>query len=227
MARITKSHSSEKYVSVDYGKYIELKRKVLSLAEERDNLIVEKDRLRMQLSYAGPTISVKELNIKLDAALQENNRLRKAMQRMSAALSRIDYMCDKPNEMEVSGYDVHCNEQAVVDHVQKVLSTKESNMADRYKAKLICNPSVTGSEKAVGDIQFLRGLTGWGLKEAKQFWDNTFRGCGYKVIDVYLNGDQVARNFTEKDCKEPRGNLYLRELERTESSSTVDMAAPR
>ncbi len=37
---------------------------------------------------------------------------------MSRALSRIDYLLGEPNEMEVSGYDLHCDPQLVVDRVE-------------------------------------------------------------------------------------------------------------
>lgn len=40
--------------------------------------------------------------------------------KLSAALSQISYACEPPNEMEVSGYDVHCNEDAVVRQVQSL-----------------------------------------------------------------------------------------------------------
>jgi hypothetical protein len=39
----------------------------------------------------------------------------------SNALSRIDYLCGGPNEMEVSGYDVHVTPELVVGAVSKLL----------------------------------------------------------------------------------------------------------
>lgn len=46
------------------------------------------------------------------------------MIQMAAALSRIDYLCGEPNEYECSGYDVHCDEDAVVRHVEQRLAMK-------------------------------------------------------------------------------------------------------
>jgi hypothetical protein len=37
-----------------------------------------------------------------------------AAQELSAAISRIDYELGEPNEMQVSGYDVHCNPEPVI-----------------------------------------------------------------------------------------------------------------
>lgn len=39
------------------------------------------------------------------------------LENMSRALSRIDYLCGPPNDMEISAYDVHCNEEEVVKRV--------------------------------------------------------------------------------------------------------------
>lgn len=41
-------------------------------------------------------------------------------QKLHAALSRISYACETPNEMEVSSFDVHCNEDAVVKQVEEM-----------------------------------------------------------------------------------------------------------
>lgn len=47
-----------------------------------------------------------------------------AIIKLTAALSKIDYLCGPPNEMQCSGYDVHCDENAVVEHVRLALSTQ-------------------------------------------------------------------------------------------------------
>jgi len=46
--------------------------------------------------------------------------------KLSAAIDRIDYACDEPNEMEVSGYTVHCNEDVVVENVQKLKAERDA-----------------------------------------------------------------------------------------------------
>lgn len=43
-----------------------------------------------------------------------------ACQNLSAALSRISYLCGEPNEMECGPYDVHCDESAVVSQVERL-----------------------------------------------------------------------------------------------------------
>ena len=45
--------------------------------------------------------------------------------RFSRALSEIDYLCGTPNEMRVSSYDIHCDEQTVIEHVRKKLENSE------------------------------------------------------------------------------------------------------
>lgn len=40
---------------------------------------------------------------------------------LSAALSQISYLCSEPNEMGVSPYDAHFDEEAVVDQVRHAL----------------------------------------------------------------------------------------------------------
>lgn len=49
-----------------------------------------------------------------------------ACQSLSAALSRISYLCGKPNEMECGPYDVHSDESAVVAEVSAALAEVEA-----------------------------------------------------------------------------------------------------
>jgi hypothetical protein len=45
-----------------------------------------------------------------------------AILKLQAALSRIDYLCGKPNDMEVSDYDVYYVESEVVKNVERALA---------------------------------------------------------------------------------------------------------
>ncbi len=47
-------------------------------------------------------------------------------EKLCAALSRIDYACEEPNEEEMSGYDLHCDEDAVVANVQKLRAERDT-----------------------------------------------------------------------------------------------------
>jgi hypothetical protein len=63
-------------------------------------------------------------------------KLTKACEEYAAALSRIDYLCEmKPNNMQVSGYDVHCNEKAVVEAVERVVARVAELEADFKQAR--------------------------------------------------------------------------------------------
>ena len=50
--------------------------------------------------------------------------------RLMAALSKIDYLCGKPNEMQLSDYDLHGDEQLVVKAVERLTN----NHMDREQA---------------------------------------------------------------------------------------------
>lgn len=74
---------------------------------------------------------------RLEALQDENKRLRAAGRKLEAALSRIDYFCGEPNEMGVSGYDVHGDEDVVVQNV------------DALKARLV------GAERDAGRLDWM------------------------------------------------------------------------
>lgn len=40
--------------------------------------------------------------------------------KLQAALSRVSYACEEPNEMECSAYDVHADEDAVIEQVKRL-----------------------------------------------------------------------------------------------------------
>lgn len=46
--------------------------------------------------------------------------------KLQAALSKIDYACGKPNDMEVSDYDVYYDEDAVVENVKRALAARSA-----------------------------------------------------------------------------------------------------
>ena len=50
-----------------------------------------------------------------------------------AAISRIDYLCGEPNEMEVSGFDMHCDQKVVIEHVRQRLAERAETI-ERWEA---------------------------------------------------------------------------------------------
>jgi hypothetical protein len=52
-----------------------------------------------------------------------------AVTRLSAALSRISYACEEPNDYQCSSYDAHCNEDAVVVQVAVALADAHRDIA--------------------------------------------------------------------------------------------------
>lgn len=138
----------------------------------------------MQQWADGPWIEAKHYDallaaLKTETERAENNatrssenyeraeRLGDACRKLSAALSRIDYICGEPNEMECSGYDVHMNEGAVVEHVRVRLTTlREETRAKAFRelAKRLADfyaewsPRCrNGTEYGEGDWQWLAG----------------------------------------------------------------------
>lgn len=58
-----------------------------------------------------------------------------AGEKLTAALSQISYLCGPPNEMQCGPYDVHCDEAAVVDQVDR-LTTRVALWQGLYRRAL-------------------------------------------------------------------------------------------
>lgn len=52
------------------------------------------------------------------------DELIEGLQQLSAVLSRIDYVCDEPNDMQVSNFDIDCNEDRVLKVVERVVESE-------------------------------------------------------------------------------------------------------
>jgi hypothetical protein len=89
-----------------------------------------------------------------------------ALEKLSAALSRIDYACGEPNDMQVSGYDVHCNEDAVVEQVEKMV-----------KRLAAVRPTTPESLP-----RFLQILDGAIAEERKNSLDDTAYGADLRAV---------------------------------------------
>jgi len=72
-------------------------------------------------------------------------------QKLSYALSRISYLCEPPNEIKFSSYDLHYNEDAVVAQVERLRSLHESAVQDWRNACELMN-------KAEAEVERLREL---------------------------------------------------------------------
>lgn len=99
---------------------------------------------------------------RLGALETEARRLREdVLPSLVDALSRIDYLCCDPNEMEVSDFDLHCNEQLVVEAVQKRIADL-SKAADKWQALMSCQRiRVLGSCLLEGEDYGHIGLEVW------------------------------------------------------------------
>src|SRR3990167_7977340 len=95
--------------------------------------IVEGEGLATRVVAFGPIEADAEYIIALEAenaALKtENERNRQDNTALRAALSRIDYLCGEPNGMEVSPYDAHQSEQAVIETVRDTIELLKADAA--------------------------------------------------------------------------------------------------
>ncbi len=56
--------------------------------------------------------------------------------KLSNALHQIDYALGSPNEMEVSDYSLHANEDAVVERVKSALTASRERVAELERVKI-------------------------------------------------------------------------------------------
>lgn len=87
--------------------------KALALRTERDRLAAEVETHRKSAAWCDKH---------QPNGGQRGTCLVCACQSLSAALSRISYLCGEPNEMECGPYDVHADETAVVAQVETLRS---------------------------------------------------------------------------------------------------------
>ncbi len=71
-------------------------------------------------------------------------------EKLCAALSRIDYACEEPNEEEMSGYDLHCDEDTVIANVQKLRTERDTLKADAERYRWLRGNCVEGHMESPG-----------------------------------------------------------------------------
>jgi hypothetical protein len=76
-----------------------------------------------------------------------------ALHRLCGALSKIDYMCGEPNEMECSAFDVSYNEDAVVENVKRRLAALAAAARDEREACAVLAESEICACCWTGDAQ--------------------------------------------------------------------------
>lgn len=113
-------------------------------------------------------------------------------QKLSYALSRISYLCEPPNEMECSSYDLHYNEDAVVAQVERLRDSCAAK-ADRIDRLGETVGRLTGDlQRAYRCIQGMHNAIAHGtsfpaeayhaatIAAAKRFvWEDALDGAGY------------------------------------------------
>ncbi len=105
---------------------------LITVLNNRHRAIVAELNQRLidrQESHLLQTVRIEETwREKLREAQSYADKCKVGCVELSFALSKIDYLCGPPNEMEVSGYCVHQNEDAVVDEVRKTLADKDAQI---------------------------------------------------------------------------------------------------
>lgn len=135
-----------------------------------------------------------------------------ALIKLSAALSRIDYLCGEPNEMQTSGYDVHCNEEAVIRNVERTLEDAEMKLTAQLKtagewlaAKDAEIDRLSAALKRAQDAEYRRGkIAGYQQAIAEYVFPllnriNTSRETLNSVFDDLLTDEPRIRHWAERE----------------------------
>ena len=84
----------------------------------------------------------------------ENEQMRKGGMEAQAALSRIDYLCGPPNDMGVSGFDLHCDPAQVV----KAVEDRVKVLADAGQALLTKLDAIDKATAGIFQIAAVHGV---------------------------------------------------------------------